>query len=764
MFKVCEYRELLRCKTGNTLINQRFIMMKLAKVTVLLILLICPGPMRAENVNGIGMRLFEFTSEFYMPMGRGSFNGLMASDGSGYRIAIYWMEPAVYHDNTFFLGYSDFIFGKDVVHYWINGVSQPGSFDLSVKDSDPLLPRDVSLESVARSALAIAGRIMPKSHNVDTPLEVGKFFRQSRDKTEYSYEVPSKQTNNDNASGDHLSDEQILNDLPFGRKYSKQMQSDGALVWQAQRVLDGPHVARVTVKPVEDMKIDDADNMFDTKTLGQWTAIPKPYRAYWSFERDYSKLKDLPDSDVAGRELNDKIESYLINNKVPNNICLFFNQLRFKTVILTADIGLVSHSAQTVVERLCEEDSVGNYQGLLELARIAEQIREKYPKQAEEVVRPLVGQMVKHLGPDVSNSIDKLMTTIQRNKWFWYWKVLVEEARRQGLVEEDVAEKLSARLEAARLARELSSFDPFKAIPSVKRYLAQIDANPPTGTITMDDIREILEKGLEKPCADANLDSTDQLVADTVRSIRLIVGEGPFRGERDKLIESIRKFSGLYLVVFRYKEPIDMVLATFLALSFCDTSTSEDHDVLFSQISEVSTEFQAITNKMLNDRGLGVLVEPNDVEKVFSMYKRIFHRNIDNPLWPAFKFPLTDNEKTRLRNKLKQRFGQLEPVLDDATIKVKHGGVSDELKNKTIYNISLAAQQLLPQCAFLRRPSYPGVSCRYRGKYGFAAVIKGQFYIEGERPKEKFRAMKYFHMGHRLEDIVKRERELAGFK
>jgi hypothetical protein len=40
-------------------------------------------------------------------------------------------------------------------------------------------------------------------------------------------------------------------------------------------------------------------------------------------------------------------------------------------------------------------------------------------------------------------------------------------------------------------------------------------------------------------------------------------------------------------------------------------------------------------------------------------------------------------------------------------------------------------------------------------------VIKGPLYIEGERPKEKFKAMKYFHLGHRLEEIVKRERELA---
>jgi len=688
----------------------------------------------------------------------------MASNGSHYRIAIYWMEPVVYHDNTFFLGYSDFIFSGDVVHYWINGVSQPGSFDLSGNESDPLLPRDVSVESVARSALAIASRIRSENRNENTSLELGNFFRQSREKPEYSYEVPSGQTSNDRTSGSNASDEQILNDLPFGRKYSKEIRSNGTLAWRAQRVLDGPHVARVIVKPVLGIEINELYSVFAPETLGQWTLIPKAYRAYWSFENEYSKLKDLPDSGISGHELYDKIESYLDNNKVPDRVYLFLNQLWFKTAILTGDMNRVYNSAQAVITALCEDGSVGNYQGLLELARITNKIREKDPQQSDELVRPLIGQIVKHAGSEAPRNIDKLMTTIESNRWFWYGRLLVEEARSRNLVEENVADALGARLEAARLARELPPSDPCEPTESVKQYLTQIDAYPPAGTLTMDDIREILEKGLEKPCADANLDSTDELVADTVRSIRLIVGEGPFRGDRDKLIESIKQFSGLYLVVFRYKEPIDTVLATFLALSFCDTSTAEDHDVLFSQIDKLCGELQALTNNMLTERGLSTLVEPNDVERIFDRYKQRFRSYVDDSLWPAFKFPLTATEETRLRNKLKQRFGQLEPVLDDASLKVKHGGVSDELKGKTRYEIAGAILQLLPQTAFLRNPPYPGVSCQHQGSYGFAAEIEGPLYIEGERPKEKFRAMKYFHLGHRLEDIVKRERELSGFQ
>lgn len=524
-----------------------------SKVAALLLMVAAASATPVQDSNGINLSMFQFTSECDTILGHCRLDGLMASDGSQHRIAIYWIEPAVFRDRTFFLGYSDFIFSKEVVHYWIYGVSQPGTFNLSDKESDPLLPLDVSVESVARSALAIVSRIRSDPEKTDIPLEIGRFFRESRGQTDYSYEVPSSETSSDHVSGSRASDVQIINALPYRRKYSKEKRSDGALVWRAQRALNGKPVVSVTVKPVSGMETDDAGSVFDPETLGRWTSIPDPYRAYWSFDRAYSELKDAPDDGVRSRELNDKIESYLDNNKVPANVCLALNQLRFKTALLTGDTHRVSRSAQAVVARLCDDVSVSNYRGLLELARIAGQIREQYPQQADELLRPLVGQMVRHVGPGSPRSLERLIPTIENNKWFWYGKLLLEEARSQTLVEEDIAEALGARLEAARLARELPPSDPCEPTGTVKQYLAQLDADPPGGTLTMDNVREILKKGLAKPCADANLDLKQKLVEDVVRSIRMIAGEGPFRGDQAKLIESVERFSGLYLVVFRYK-------------------------------------------------------------------------------------------------------------------------------------------------------------------------------------------------------------------
>jgi hypothetical protein len=106
---------------------------------------------------------------------------------------------------------------------------------------------------------------------------------------------------------------------------------------------------------------------------------------------------------------------------------------------------------------------------------------------------------------------------------------------------------------------------------------------------------------------------------------------------------------------------------------------------------------------------------------------------------------------------------QLEKELDVLSLKVKYGGQNPELQREVMYAISRAAQQLLPEAAFLRCPHYPGVSCQYRGGGdGFTAVIRGSLYDDGNRPLAKFKAMKYFHIGHTLENVLDRDGDSTG--
>jgi hypothetical protein len=275
----------------------------------------------------------------------------------------------------------------------------------------------------------------------------------------------------------------------------------------------------------------------------------------------------------------------------------------------------------------------------------------------------------------------------------------------------------------------------------------------------MQDVRVILERGLTLPDQDGGADDQALLVDQVLELLHLIVGDGPFYGDRLALTDSVRRFSQNYFVVCRNREPIQPALATFLALSFCDTSTAEDHERLCEQVRAIGAQCERQLNTSIADWKLSSLVTPDDTRRIVHQYcVEQFRRYVDDPLCPTFKFPLTTNETARLVNNLSLGLGRLQPVFEEMSLKVKYGGVSPQLKEEPIRLIAHAVQGLLPATAFLRRPSYPGIVYQYRGRHGFTAVIPSPFYEPGKRPKERFNAMRYFHLGHRLDEIVRQER------
>jgi hypothetical protein len=772
------YRTLLRIRRTQRVFRKLLPMLAGAgRVTVLLFLIVGSGAMHAalalsrtggsndglngvEDTNGSDLRAFEFTCDFHVPAGQGRLDGLMASNGSQHRIAIYWIEPSLLRESTSLLRYSDFLFTPELVHYWIHRTSQRGTFALSADPGDPLLPRQNSVESVVRSALAIVGATRCPPGDARVPLEVGRFFQESRGQAEYAYEVSGDGPDRNDLPGEAPSDAGILNALPYGREYSKRTQDDGALEWHARRALNNQPLISVTVKPLTGVKGDRCPDVFDAANVGQWTLVPGPYRRYWSFDLAYSQLGALPDVRTASLALHDRIESYLADRKEPVDACRGLSRLCFKTAMMTQDTDRIRRSTQAAVEWLCLDPSIDSYQCLFEFARIAGAIEQEYPRQAQQWLPSLVEQIIRHTAYDTMRNLERLITTVDANRWSIAGKLLLEEVRRRHLAKEDAVNALSARLQASRIARSREPPDPCEFPPSVRQYLAQLDACPPKGTLDMNDVRRVLDDGLARCFNQSRCEEKQKVIENTLRSIRLIAGDGPFCGDEKMLIASVEQFAGRYLLVRRPVEPIDTTLAVLLGLAFCDISTPDDHTRLLEQFHQCCVDLQSKVNAMLRERKLNELVLPEDVEREFARYERLFRRYVDDPLWPAFKFPWTCNERSRLIGSLGQRLTRLATLLDEMSLKVKYGGASPELKRKTMYEISSTAQQLVPEAAHLRKPPYPGISLQYRGAYGFTVVIRGPLYEENDRPKDKFRVMKYFHLGHRLEDVVAREREL----
>ncbi len=164
-----------------------------------------------------------------MPIGQGRVDGLMAAQEGRERIAIYWVEPAVFREAASFLRCCDLIFDGDVVHYWTHGMSQSGTYHLGAGGKDPLLRAQRSAESLLRSALGALSQIRCSHDATDVPLEVSAFFERSRGRTEYRFELLPRQ------AGPPLSATQLLNALPFGREYSKVTRADGSTVSGAGR-------------------------------------------------------------------------------------------------------------------------------------------------------------------------------------------------------------------------------------------------------------------------------------------------------------------------------------------------------------------------------------------------------------------------------------------------------------------------------------------------------------------------------------------------
>lgn len=736
-------------------------LLAVGKVTVLLWLLAGAVAASAQTVNEQERPAFTFTSDVFTSMGLSRFKGLMTTDGIRCRIAIYWTEPRLVRHSPVLLNACDVLFVEDAVHYWLPGMTQPGTLRACDTASESLLPPQDDLPSTVRSALAIVCHLRCDPGPESTPLNVQDFLRQSRTRAEYRCEFTPADGGAIDLFSDTVTDTQILNTLPLGRKYTKDVLDDGSLRWQLKEALTNRFVIGVMVRRMDHTE-DGVDGCpFDVETLGQWKCVPEPYRAYWRLRAAASEVHAAAHRQIQGHVLCDRIESYLKTHQAPNHVRRAMEYLWVEMAFITRDLDRIDQALRAMATGLCQDDTISPSHALLEMAEVSGRMESDYPRQFRTMWEPLVEQMVVHFGDNMVECLDRLIPSIQANRRFSYGQILLESIRRQSWAESAAVEGLLAKYEATRLAVRTEPFDLSTACPGVKQYLAQLEIGPRRGTLSMQDVRVVLEQGLKLPEQDGDTDEKVALVDGVLELLHLIVGDGPFYADQVKLADSVRRFSQTYFVVCKNKEPIQPALATFLALSFCDTSTADDHEKLCEQVRAIGTQFERRLNASIADWKLSSLVTPEDTRRIVHQYcVEEFRRYVDDPLCPTFKFPLTANETARLSNRVLPRIAQLEPVFEEMSLKVKYGGVSAQLKEEAIKPIAHAVQGLLPATAFLRRPSYPGIVYQYRGRRGFTAVIDRPLYQADKRPREIFKAMKYFHMGHRLDEVVLREREL----
>jgi hypothetical protein len=366
--------------------------------------------------------------------------------------------------------------------------------------------------------------------------------------------------------GEAASDVERLNALPYGRRYVKIAWEDGSVLWRAETILDGRPLFEVIVAPVADSGSVDEREAFDPNSLGNWSMVPAPCHLYWSLSGRYENLDEGADSRARALALCDEMNACL-DMATPVEVRRALDRLHLKTALRTSDSSYIQRAAHATVEGLRCDETTSPYIMLRELAGMACEIEEQYPDKAQTWLQPIVAQALDGADEDVSAHLRRLVSPIVNNKWFDYGRLVLDEAKRQGRAPRETIDALAEKLDISEKAVTLIPADPNEEPLSVRRYLAQLDAEPRRGAIDMNSVRCLLEEGLATHFTDANDPTKSALVEGVIRSIRLSVGEGPFCGDRDALVEAVKSFSDIYLGVRRIGTPVERVLATFLALS-----------------------------------------------------------------------------------------------------------------------------------------------------------------------------------------------------
>ena len=691
-------------------------------------------------------------SRIYPPR---SFKGLLASDPGGrIRITIYWLQPPLICEKTDNLAYSDMIFQKDAVSCWLHKEidgKRLFKFDLGGTDEQFRLPRQDELIAILKSVFGGLRAVRCDGSNSAEPWEMARFFQSGRNRNQFEHRAPSKaDERTEQVQEGALDDSTIMNALPFGRVYRKKISTDNSYAWQIRKESANRDLVTLTIRPLSNSTRRDMRSAFDPNTLGTWSAVPEPYRRYWAFLRLHDELGDPPDDPSQAGKLYVEVNSYL-GEHLPEDIRPVFGKLRFKIALMTGMPDAISHSAREYVAALCEHDERSITWKIVELGRVAASIRKRWSdEQTRDLVYPLLEGLIEPSIFANASFLQSMISDVKHQGWYWYDRLIIDILREKNCVATNVLDDCLMDLEMWRLSRHVTQADPNTLRPSMREFLTRLDGPPCEGRLTLEDLHHALGEGLVAGFRGQPDDKKREFIERVVASIRMIAGDGPFQADKDRLTESLIEFERVQCSERISYDSMHNLLTTFVALSFYDTSTQADHEELTSQLNTVCETLTGEICQILERHQLLSLVSREDIEKIFARPQKDIRRYVDDPLWPMFKYPLTENEQTRLINKIRNR---LERVEHDARMaqRLSDGADSQLVRRRLMRDVVGITREIPYQAACIRQPRYPGVSCGTNGAVGLHVGMKGRFYDSPEKARVIFEKMKYFYLGHRID-------------
>jgi hypothetical protein len=390
-------------------------------------------------------------SDTYRPR---TYRAVLATRGQCQRFALYWLNPPAEIEPTDALAFSDFLFDAGRVWYWDHKDENrihTEPFEPWSRDEVNQLPMDKDFASTLGAILAIVASNHTLGVKRGGMIEMSQFFQGAREHARFNHvsKLPAGDTTAESLlSAWAKGDWRVLNQLPFGRRYSKETTPDGDIVWRMSKATVAMERVSVTVRRMALRDVSGSFEISDPNTLGRWSAVPDAYRRYWSLKDRSIRLRRAPSVEEAQRLCADI--SSCLRVPLPNDLNVALRELLFTASLRTqSEEAILSsareyfdtyvHFAQEPVERI-----------VIELGRIAKELRARWSEgQTRDFIHPLLEGIV---DPKVFADTQFVKKDVlewihtQGPTWSWY----------EQLVCETVQEVAGIRLESVGLVSRVA--------------------------------------------------------------------------------------------------------------------------------------------------------------------------------------------------------------------------------------------------------------------------------------------------------------------
>lgn len=660
------------------------------------------------------------------------FHGLVSlGQQSQCRCVLYWKEPVEgFYDMSSELAFVDIMLDGNGIHgilgatlegdgrFSINCATKVPDIDLR-SDNGTMLIASVIAQAACRAKL-------PDGCNVASlvPDEVLSKVRQVGTHA-WVTSAPSDLSKD----GRELNPHELL--LPFGRRGQLDVEKDGRVHM---------HIASLTGTPVLDLEMNPTtialttlDDIFDRKTLGDPPHVSRVYKEFWSLWRSLWMLRGASPEEKRGKAvIIQKAGTKWLQDGVPDRVAPALYALVARSSAIAGDAktsldalrGMFASRATNVpsaIMILSELRSLLDQDDKAVIA-IEQMARDQLRLAIEQGIDPI--EMTELLGSLIST------------KGYAVARLIISELRQTDFIDPKTLDDYERQIASWQIASPGVDKEPdYVTLFRERRQKAR------QGAISPEEIKTVIEASLAKTALADEL--RDSFAEDTIEKLATLVGPGPYPGSPKRLKDAISRS------VSSHQPGTNSAdwLAIMIALAFYDESTPELQLALRDQLGECAAK---MVDFLWNEVGAaldGKKVPKDDVKvHAVASVHALVQPYVDDPLWPAFKYPLSDNELMRIESRIelqiRREVRDLLPALTKADATALHGMLKEMM--------SSIAGSILARTLSVRLPAIVGV--------GFERRERGALQITWrvEVPDKKQKAVglldkcMYFYLGHRL--------------